>query len=186
MSFVKQNHFFFKSCKQNIFEIRLLFVFSKQQMAGGQMWSNMSTEEWFGTGETDEHGFRRRLEPYNVDWENLFGMPRGASRGTSHWMFAARSTASSAAPSTEPVVSKAKVEPKPKPKALPDVKHDRVASDRDQPCAVCLENVVAIMLRPCCHAQLCRTCFVGLKKRNDTVQCPSCRKESTDFDVIFL
>jgi len=132
----------------------------------------MSTAEWLegGEAETGVSRQRRRRQGPDDTLERLFP-----------GMFPS-------SPEPAPLV-KAESEQKPerpKPKALPDVSHDRAATGQDQSCSVCLENVVAIMLRPCCHAQLCRTCYVALRKRESTVQCPSCRATSTDFDVIYL
>lgn len=48
------------------------------------------------------------------------------------------------------------------------------STEKDLTCVICLENVMArVVLRPCHHQCVCKTCWSVLEKKQPT--CPLCR-----------
>ena len=45
----------------------------------------------------------------------------------------------------------------------------------DQFCVFCYENKPDILIDPCCHGGICKSCVVHYL-RNDTGKCPFCKK----------
>lgn len=87
-------------------------------------------------------------------------------------------------------VSNVGVVPKPLPQTprnpenVVPVIFDEEARDGDLMCKICFTNRACIMTRPCNHVIMCRKCTSSLYT-DSNVQCPTCRKNITEFHAIF-
>jgi len=57
----------------------------------------------------------------------------------------------------------------------------RITQSADEPCVICLDNIVSLTVTPCGHL-FCKKCIIPCVQQQE--MCPTCRKHITESELV--